>query len=1307
MEQQQLLALILLLLGKHYNVKDQTFLFTYWMLDLLINCIRISDHPSSDIIPFVSVLLLLNISLLYFTYNETNDHCSEKITPNLIRSAYFSWFSVINQHLKRRNILEHFYALEEDLQSAHLMKNVDIRKSTRGQYESVSSKETETRPELTILGLLRIFARDLTLSGINRFVLTIFFFVCPFLLRQILRTDHQPSTAECHFYVISIFLVSIAIAALNGQYMYETQKIGLKIKSILMVLIYEKSLRLKSAAKSHVTLLTLDSSRFVDLLPNLHLIWSGPLIIFISVVGLLAILGKSAWIGIFVMITTIYSTKRITDRFQLLQKELMDRRDPRIASTTEALGMIRQIKYFCWEGFFQRRILRQREHELQVLSRIVYWDAGKYLLGVASPFLVSLATFGLMILIGHAALLTLESVFVSIVLFNILKYPLSVLPILSSTWTATRASVDRINEFLKGEELQLLPMQHARVEANAPKLSESDALQVCQKVSRSPAVSIERTNFSVDGKVVLQDIELQLQKSSFVVITGPVGSGKSSLLLAILGEMDQSGGVTSSSGQIAYAAQEPWILHASIRDNILFDAQFDQGFYDEVIRACALVPDLEILVDGDATLLGEKGINISGGQKQRIALARAIYSRAELYLLDDPLCSVDTVVSECIYHKVFSKKGLLAGKSVVLVTQRQDHFEDADCILLLADGRITEKNSYSSYLKKYPVVGSANLEETEQDEDDLNTDRRKPQHAQNGTSSSACSKKVSPKMYLQYLVMLGWFPTIVIIVLNIAIPICDIYSTIWLAKWSIINHKVKLPEDDFYLCIYSVFIVGLSFFLALNSTVTTSQGVRVARKLHNRLLCNIIHQQMTFFDSNTSGQILNRFSSDLDVVDSKISTNFRDFLTNFGSVLSILVLFCANTSLYMVIILALVVTIYCWLLVYHLDTSRQLRRLEASSRSPIILHYNESREGRTTIRAFRQEDRFRNEFMAILDRHQYYSYLYLVSSRWLGVRLELIGAVVVYFVAMLAIQNQATIGASNVGVSISYALRLIPLLNALVRITVLLEENATSLERIDQYLNEKDELKLSKEEHQVSADWPTQGKIEFANFSMNYHANSVAVKNVSLQINAKEKIGIVGRTGAGKSSLISALFRLHPSYTTGSITIDGININRIGLEKLRRSLSIIPQNPLLFSGTLRENLDPFGDQSSDAELWRALECCNLKQLVAELPNQLNTIIDERGSNLSVGQKQLLCLARGILQNTRIVILDEATSSMDVDTETMVRQVFLRAFRDCTVLIISHRKNVIQHVDKMLCMRRGQAVKFEPTENLEELDLKDL
>ncbi|XP_058820088.1 ATP-binding cassette sub-family C member 2-like isoform X2 [Topomyia yanbarensis] len=1299
-------TLMLLQLGTRYNVRDQTFLLLFWMLDLLINSIRVVERLLPRNFYFIGILLTLLV-LLWYTNLDNHLQGTPTISPNLIRSISFSWFGTVNRKIHQSKFDE-LGELESQLRSGYLIKYFRTGTAPQGQYEAVSLKDAAFYPQMTMWRLLKPFGRDLLWSGLNRLTLTVLFFVCPVLLRQILRNDYQNTPSENHVYVICIFIVSLVIAALNGQYMYETQRIGLKIKSLLLVMIYEKSLKMRSSSNSDVTLLTLDSSRFVDLLPNLHLLWSGPIIITISVAGLLVVLGKSALIGVFVMILTITLTKKITDKLRLLQKDLMDRKDPRIASTNEAIGMMKQIKYACWEGIFQQRILQYRQREIQMLRWIVYWDAPKYLLGVISPFLVSLATFGLMIAIGDAPLLMLDSVFVSIVLFNILKYPLSMLPVLSTTWTATQASVDRINRFLHAEEIrQPLDQKNKRGLTNLLETIEH-VLGVCRKALDTPVVSTHKASFSSEGKQLLHAVDLQVSEGSFTIITGPVGSGKSSLLTAMLGELELVGGTFGSTvGQIGYVSQEPWILHRTLLENIVFGEVFDQELFDKVIQFCGLGPDLEMLPNGPKTLIGEKGVTVSGGQKQRIALARAVYQKAELYLFDDPLSSVDEEVSQYIYGKLLAKGGLLEGKTVVMVTQNQEHFGNADSVLVMENGAITGRYTYEAYREKYPREHLANKNEIV--DADLKVNSLSEDHpVAEKRSNLSKSGKVSYKTYSKYLGMLGWFHTVVIVALNIAFSVCDIFSTIWLSQWTLIDHKTSISEDAFYLIIYSLLILGLAIFLLLSSTLTTVRGTAVAEQLHSKLLHNTIHLPMTFFDKVSSGQIMNRFSTDLDVVDCQISLNIRDFFTSSSSVISILVLFCFNTSYYLVIILAVIVAIYYYLLVYHLETSRQLKHLEADSISPLILHFNESREGRSTIRAYRQEDWFLSDFMTIVDRHQHYSNLYLASSRWLGVRLEIIGSVVIYFVTMLAVQNQATTGASNVGVSISYALRLIPLLNALVRVSALLEENATSLERIDQYLEERNELKLAEDHQQVvGKSWPDHGRIEFVNFSMDYSERNPALQEVSMVIHQKEKIGIVGRTGAGKSSLVSALFRLYPTQTTGVILIDGVNIDRVALSRLRRSLSIIPQNPLLFAGTVRENLDPNGIQTDDSELWHALDRCYLKQLIAKLPEQLDTAIDECNSKLSVGEKQLLCLARGILQKSKIVILDEATSNMDLETESTVQKVIQSTFQNCTVLTIAHRMNTIELVDRVLHMRNGRVVKLDTPQNFNDVDLVEL
>ncbi|XP_055543851.1 ATP-binding cassette sub-family C member 3-like isoform X2 [Wyeomyia smithii] len=1123
------------------------------------------------------------------------------------------------------------------------------------------------------------------------------------IFTEILRSDELSTSIEKHSYAIGILFVSLVIAILNGQYLYESQKIGLKIKTVLLVLIYEKSLKLRTPIAGDITLLTLDSSGFVDLVPNLHLLWSGPIVIILSVVGLVIILGKSAWVGVLTMITTIYLTKTITNKLRLLQRNWMDRKDPRIASTNDVIGMMKQVKFLCWENIFQRRILQFRNLELQVLRRIMYWDAAKYLLGIITPFLVSLSTFAVMLSIGDVALLTLESLFVSIVLFNILKHPLSVLPNLSSTWSATQASLSRIRKFLAAEEMR--PLIKQKVKQRSRKMSETvkKVMGVCRTALDCPAICIHAAKMSSNGEEILNSIDLRIPQGSHVGVVGPVGSGKTSLLKGILGEL--TGGAVYTAGKIAYVSQEPWILNRTIRENITFGQEYNQSLFENVIKACGLVPDLNMFEFGLDTIIGEKGITISGGQKQRISLARAVYQNADVFLLDDPLSSVDEEVSDYVYNKLFCEDGLLVGKTVVMITQNKNYLKSADLILVMKEGRISEKLTYELYRQQYFSDNQTSSEEVTKDNYELNYTT----NANRIAESHKTKYKTSPKIYTSYFSLLGWLPLVTILLLNVCIPVLDIYSTIWLSEWSTVDHQAATTNNQYYLQLYSVFIIILALFLTLNSILTTVRGITVGEKLHNALLKHITHLPMTFFDRISSGQIMNRFSSDLNIVDSSIASNFRDFLTNLFTVVAILILFCCTTSYLLVIILTGIIIFYYYLLVYHLETSRQLKHLEAHSKASLIHHFNESREGRSTIRAYRQEQRFQCDFEAVVDCHQHYSQLYIASGRWLGLRLELIGAVVIYFVTMMAIHNQKLIGASNVGVSISYALRLIPLLNALIRVSALLEENGTSLDRITQYLKEDIETQCFDKKCQqiVSPTWPEQGKIEFVNFNMKYNDHYCVLQNISITIEGQEKIGIVGRTGAGKSSLISALFRLYPMHTNGTILIDELDINRISLDTLRSRLSIIPQNPSLFPGTLRENLDPNEEHPNDQDLWRVLESCHLKQLVAGFPGQLDAQIDERNAKLSVGQRQLLYLARGILRKSKIVILDEATSAMDVETESMVQQVIQSTFRHCTVLTIAHRKNTIALADRVLHLQQGSVVKFDKPDNFDERDLMEL
>ncbi|XP_068141679.1 multidrug resistance-associated protein 1 isoform X2 [Drosophila tropicalis] len=1169
--------------------------------------------------------------------------------------------------------------------------------------------------------------------------------------------DPQPEWKGI-LYSVALFVLAAAQTFILGQYFHRMFIVGLRIRTALINAIYRKALRISNSTRKEstvgeiVNLMAVDAQRFMDLTTYLNMLWSAPLQIGLALYFLWLQLGPSVLAGLAVMIILIPVNGVIASRIKTYQIRQMKYKDERVKLMNEVLSGIKVLKLYAWEPSFEKQVLDIRDKEIATLKSTAYLNASTSFLWSCAPFLVSLVTFATYVLIDENNVLDATKTFVSLSLFNILRFPLTMLPMLITNLVQTQVSVNRINKFLNSEEL--------------------DPNSVTHDPSKPHPMSIEKGEFSWgDNEVTLKNINIEVRKSNLVAIVGSVGSGKSSVIQAFLGEMEKLTGIVNTVGKLAYVPQQAWIQNATLRDNILFGEKYDRKRYNRVIDACALRADIDILSAGDLTEIGEKGINLSGGQKQRISLARAVYSDADLYLLDDPLSAVDSHVGKHIFEEVIGPKGMLAKKSRILVTHGVTFLPQVDSIYVMKSGEISESGTFTQLVQNKGAFADfiiQHLQEGNEEEEELNQIKRqisstvdapevlmgsvenaiklarteslsdsisvtsadslmgslrrrrtaKRQDSHDSVASAASLKKkqevegklieteksqtggVEFAVYKHYIKSVGVFLSVATLALNFVFQAFQIGSNLWLTKWS--NDK-EVEHDtskrDMYLGVYGAFGFGQGITSFFSDLIPALGGLHASIVLHSMLLQHVMRAPMNVHDTTPVGRILSRFSKDIETVDQKMPQVINDSLWCAFEVLATIVVISISTPIFLAVILPIAV-LYYFAQRFYVATSRQLMRLESVSRSPIYSHFGETVTGVSTIRAYGVEDRFIEESDNKVDKNQVCKYPSLIANRWLAIRLEMVGNLIILFASLFAVLGGQT-NPGLVGLSVSYALQVTQTLNWLVRMTSDIETNIVSVERIKEYGETKQEAAWElPQDNNKPRNWPEQGRVQFENFQVRYREGlDLVLRGVSFNITGGEKVGIVGRTGAGKSSLTLALFRIIES-AGGKILIDGVDIATMGLHMLRSRLTIIPQDPVLFSGSLRINLDPF-EIKSDEEIWKALELSHLKTFVKSLAAGLNHEISEGGENLSVGQRQLVCLARALLRKTKVLVLDEATAAVDLETDDLIQKTIRTEFKDCTVLTIAHRLNTILDSDKVIVLDKGQITEFaSPTELLD-------
>uniref|UniRef100_A0A8C3KNF7 ABC-type glutathione-S-conjugate transporter n=1 Tax=Calidris pygmaea TaxID=425635 RepID=A0A8C3KNF7_9CHAR len=1093
--------------------------------------------------------------------------------------------------------------------------------------------------------------------------------------------DQEAPGWHGYFYAFAMFLLACLQTLFEQRYMYMCLVLGLRLKTAVTGLVYRKILVMSNASRKAATvgeivnLVSVDVQKLMDLIIYFNGTWLAPIRIIICFVFLWQLLGPSALASIAVFLFLLPLNFVITKKRSQFQEIQMKHKDERAKLTNAILSDIKVIKLYGWEKTFMEKVLGIRKQELQALkkSQILF-----------SASLIAFVMFVVYTLVDTTHVLDAQKAFVSLTLINILNTAHSFLPFSINAAVQAKVSLNRLAAFLNLEELNL----------ESSSRNTSDLYLKGDK--RLPFLS---------------RIDLTVPQGSLLAVVGQVGAGKSSLLSALLGELEKTDGCVTMKGIAAYVPQQAWIQNASVEDNILFGKEMDETWFNRVIDACALQPDLECFPAGQKSEIGEKGINISGGQKQRVNLARAVYQKASIYLLDDPLSAVDAHVGQHIFEHVLGPNGLLKDKTRVLVTHTVNILPQVDNIVFLVDGTISEIGSYQELLQRNGAFAEF-LHSHITAEEKAGTDF--PGNL-NELKSFFLGRSVNCFLNIMlnikelgtrgsaldhtYLKAMGLPLCVYIILLFTCQQAVSFSRGYWLSVWTDDPvHNGTQQHTELRVAVFGALgVIQGSFNLFVSTAAVLLGGVLASHKLFVQLLRNVARSPMVFFEQTPIGNLLNRFSREMDAIDSVIPDKLKSLLGFLFNLLEIYLVIIVATPRAAMAIVPLTV-LYAVIQHFYIITSCQLRRREAASRSPIYSHISETFQGSTVIRAYKDQERFilKNNFL--VDENQRICFPGAVADRWLATNLEFLGNAIVLFAALFAAMGRTHLSPGTAGFSVSCALQITGVLNWMVRSWTEIENNIVSVERVREYLKTPKEAPWTLNGKLQDQVWPTAGRIEFRNYSLRYRPNlELALKRVSLTINGREKIGITGRTGAGKSTLAVGLLRLVEA-AEGAILIDGIDIAQLGLHDLRTKITVIPQDPVLFSGSLRMNLDPL-NRCTDADIWTALELTQLKNFVADLPDQLEYKCADQGENLSTGQKQLVCLARALLRKAKILILDEATAAVDLETDLQIQSTLRTHFKDSTVLTIAHRINTVMDCDRILVLDNGRIAEFDTLENL--------
>ncbi|XP_060081600.1 ATP-binding cassette sub-family C member 10-like [Ylistrum balloti] len=1154
-----------------------------------------------------------------------------------------------------------------------------------------------------------------------------------------LENKNEPSHFEFG-YVLALGLSGFAVMLVDSIYEYMTMHIYFKIRISVMTAIYQKVLTVNTVSLSQFTsgeivnFLGADTQKLVYFCILFNKAWIIPIETAIGMYILYQLVGIAFLGGLITNLLLVAIMKIISAKQRTLAKLRLELKDKRMELINEVLCGIKNIKCYTWEEHFRALISKVRDEELQTLKQKKILDAVTECLSTIAPAALTILTFGIYTVMGNT--LTATKMFTTLTVFSKLTGSLNRLPTVFSAIIEAAVSLERIEKFIAlpniDSEIYYEPIQEY---SSKNVISVNDGKfgwgrKKCNTSMEKGIRNFKSEKTSRLDSLTLQNITVDIVRGQFIGVIGKVGAGKSSFLHAVLAEMAREHGSISVSNLqqgFALASQEPWIQHSTIRDNVLFGNPFNGKKYAEILRAVSLQKDMKMFQTGDKTEVGENGVTLSGGQKARLALARAVYQEKDVYLLDDPLAAVDSHVARHIYDKCIM--GLLKNKTRILCTHHIKFLEKADLIIVMDGGVISKAGVPSEILdntvslEQHPSSEQSEagyIEVADNDPDgNLGEDR--------------ATEEIRSRVYKVFLTALGkWLPIAVLltIVFREALgKLKDWFLIYWTSGLSIPG---SITSDPGYLCfhdnmssptsldrvfgmtdaggsvmynqsslVYNIMVYGfLGILYSLssfaNAILVMNGGLRLAKIMHNQLLDTVFKAPMSFFNVTPIGRILNLFSSDMTTIDDTLSRLISVVLCKLFGVVGILSISTYGMPWFLLVLIP-VAAAYYQIEEKYRHTSREVRRIVTLKHTPIFSHLSETISGVVTIRAFRDTERFKDKHIHRMNKWLEARYTAHNIGNWLWVQTLMVVNVMVTGIATLAVleHNIHGIDPSIVGLAISFILSLSDLLDEFVCFAAEAQKQMLSLERVQQYVENSPSERWDGKTPPPT--WPALGVVSYSDVYMKYRDDLPDVlKGVTFRTRHAEKVGIVGRTGSGKSSLFQTLFRT-VEINSGDITVDEVNILQLNLKDIRRHLTVIPQDPFLFSGNVRENLDPTSCYSDD-ELWRIIDKCHLRHPVDRLGG-LEGDVAEKGRNFSVGQRQLMCLARALLTKAKVLCIDEATASVDLDTDKLIQETIRQEFMDSTVLTIAHRINTIMDSDRVLVMDQGRVVELDSPGNL--------
>lgn len=1183
---------------------------------------------------------------------------------------------------------------------------------------------------------------------------------------------------------VAVLLAGMSLTSITlfNQSAYNLAFVGNQCRSTIITLVFDKSLRISSAAKGMhttgeiLTLISADAERLWNAI--LVLIWLviGPILVVIAMGLLFYEVGISTFAGLIIMLLLNTLQGKASTQVGKCRSQFIKYTDERVKVTNEVLQGIRIIKMYNWEDAMAKRIADIRNKEIEYIRYFLLYKSSNTVLQFIGPVLVTFALFVCYYLSG--GILTVSMVYRTTALLNIIRMPMWLTPQAWANCSEAMVSMRRVTKFLLLEEISQITA-NCDDKDNAVVMTDAtfywNSKHATKPKDANDTILKEDKGTDEVNMPVLSNVTINIKKGSLTAVVGKVGSGKSSLISAMLGQLHISEGTQYLNGKVALVPQEHWIQNQSVFENILFDVKasachvplhlrpIDIQLYRNVIDVSQLTPDLMSLTNADYVMIGERGVNLSGGQKSRVSICRALYQLREgcdVYIFDDSLSAVDMHVSKTVFNKAI--KDLLQNVTRIVVLSSNYHLlSQFDQIIIVDNGKIVSTGTFDEIAALHPEYlnygNNSDGSNTAVKEDATDTHNEVPINTFSDSYDSIVKKRctdgsaslmtveekesgsVKLSTYVNYFsaaadssYSYGTMKCLGMLLLFFASQLIRLVFDVWIGLWPAYAKQSDEVASDghtsfsilqgysntFFLQGYIVLAIVTVILVIARSYYFTTVCIASSRNLHNKLLkCVLAAPINTYFDVTPIGRIMNRFSKDLDCMDTLLPDFFLQCLQNIFQILAAIISCIASTPYFIIILVPIAIMFYS-VQSYFRCSAREMKRLDGISRSPVYTLFTEVLNGLVTIRSYKKETEFVQSFFNIFDTQNANFFYFYLLMRWLAIRLDIVANVLISVIAILSVYLSSTgtaVDPNLLGLALVNTIQLSSLLQWTVRITIDTENNMTATERLMRFLQIEPEEGLnthtsgttkirnrsssndsSNHDNEKivpdSTQWPHTGEIVIDNLQMHYRPElDLVLKGVNVKIEGGNKYGIVGRTGSGKSSLTLSLLRMVEADGLSCITIDGVNIKHLPLHVIRSRLTIVPQDSLLFSGTLRCNLDPLCLYTDD-ELWVTLERIHMKEdVLLKFPQKLDHLISEKGENISVGQRNMISIGRALLRKSKIIIMDEATASIDNATDALIQKTIRQEFKDCTVLTIAHRLETVADYDFILFLDNGKIV----------------